>query len=266
MAIAYQAMDDQEERISALERAITDGDHDLSELNEAGEFAARLTALEEQVADIADSIAELEAASQAIRGYVGNIRATNRDVEQRVDAALAERESAVERESPTTDSNRAPDAFKNNEQIHEEHSGSHTDAPASERTLADGHGKHSATHCPTCGQTSGKPSPAIPEQSTGGSTNSHVTQSEAQSESTPPSSANSCGQEALAGHSTEPVSPSRGEKGRTPENQQRNIGSRTIGRSGGDARDVLDSVMNAPAEADEGQSSTGPLDQLRNML
>ena len=86
-------MDELEARIEALERAVTDGDHDLSELATEGETRERLAAVETETADLADRVAELEAATQALRGYVGNVRAVNRDIEQRADAALTKAES-----------------------------------------------------------------------------------------------------------------------------------------------------------------------------
>jgi hypothetical protein len=86
-------MDELEARIEALERAVTEGDHDLSELATEGETRDRLAAVETELGDLADRVAELEAATQALRGYVGNVRAVNRDVEQRADAALAKAES-----------------------------------------------------------------------------------------------------------------------------------------------------------------------------
>lgn len=87
-------MDDAlEKRIEALERAITDGDHDLSALATDAEATERLTAVEAECEELADRVAELEAATQALRGYVGNIRSVNRDVEKRADAALARAES-----------------------------------------------------------------------------------------------------------------------------------------------------------------------------
>lgn len=82
-----------ERRLSAVERAIADGDGEIAALAEAGDREERLRALEERVEAIEDSIADLEAATQALRGYVGNVRSVNEDVEQRADAALA----AVER-------------------------------------------------------------------------------------------------------------------------------------------------------------------------
>lgn len=86
-------MDELEARIEALERAVTDGDHDLSELATAGETGERLAAVETELSELADRVAELEAATQALRGYAGNVRAVNRDVEKRADAALAKAES-----------------------------------------------------------------------------------------------------------------------------------------------------------------------------
>jgi hypothetical protein len=86
-------MDELKARIEALERAVTDGNSDLSELATAAETGDRLTAVETELEDLADRVAELEAATQALRGYVGNVRAVNREVEQRADAALAKAES-----------------------------------------------------------------------------------------------------------------------------------------------------------------------------
>jgi hypothetical protein len=99
-------MDELEARIEALERAVTDGDHDLSELATEGETREQLAAIETELGDIADRVAELEAATQALRGYVGNVRAVNRDIEQRADAALAKAESvesALVGEEPPAD-------------------------------------------------------------------------------------------------------------------------------------------------------------------
>jgi len=86
-------MDELEARIEALERAVTDGDSDLSALAAAGETGERLATVETEMEELSDRVAELEAATQALRGYVGNVRAVNREVEQRADAALAKAES-----------------------------------------------------------------------------------------------------------------------------------------------------------------------------
>lgn len=87
-----------EERLSALERALTDGDHDLSALAADGETAARVATLEEQVETLGDRVDELDAATQALRGYVGNVRSVNEDVRTRADRALEVAEEAADRE------------------------------------------------------------------------------------------------------------------------------------------------------------------------
>lgn len=73
--------DSVERRLDAVERALTE--------NEPLERADRLDDLETR-------IAELEAAVQALRGYVGSVRAVNEDIEQRADHALRKAQ-AVER-------------------------------------------------------------------------------------------------------------------------------------------------------------------------
>jgi hypothetical protein len=49
--------------------------------------------LERRVADLEATVEELEAGVQAVRGYAGNVRAVNRDVERRASAALAKAEA-----------------------------------------------------------------------------------------------------------------------------------------------------------------------------
>lgn len=82
-------MDDLRERVEAVERAITDGDGDLTALAEGAASAERIDALETTVDALQDDVAELEAATQALRGYVGSIRSVNESVEERADAAIA---------------------------------------------------------------------------------------------------------------------------------------------------------------------------------
>ena len=73
--------DSLERRLDAVERALAD--------EEPLERADRLDDLETRVA-------ELEAAVQALRGYVGSVRAVNEDVERRADRAFR-KARAVER-------------------------------------------------------------------------------------------------------------------------------------------------------------------------
>ena len=82
-----------EARLAAVERALTDGETDVDGLSDAAALAARVGELESTVERLDDRVAELEAATRALRGYVGGVRAVNESVERRADAALAAVES-----------------------------------------------------------------------------------------------------------------------------------------------------------------------------
>ena len=82
-----------ESRLAAVERALTDGETDVDGLPDAAALAARVDELESTVERLDDRVAELEAATRALRGYVGGVRAVNESVERRTDAALAAVES-----------------------------------------------------------------------------------------------------------------------------------------------------------------------------
>lgn len=73
--------DSLERRVDAVERALTEGEP-IDRSNRVDELEARLV--------------ELEAAVQALRGYVGSVRAVNEEIERRADHALRKAE-AVER-------------------------------------------------------------------------------------------------------------------------------------------------------------------------
>jgi chromosome segregation ATPase len=77
------------ERVRTVERAVTDGDHDFPTATDLGELSERVRALEQQLETVEDRTEELEAATQALRGYVGNVRSVNEQVENRADTALA---------------------------------------------------------------------------------------------------------------------------------------------------------------------------------
>lgn len=94
--------DSVERRLDAVERALAD-DQPLENVD--------------RVDDLEGRVAELEAAVQALRGYVGSIRAVNEDVERRADRALR-KVAALERHVgpaggdpgdslPTTDGDRS---------------------------------------------------------------------------------------------------------------------------------------------------------------
>ena len=134
-------MDDQlEERVTALERAVTDGEGDAAALAEAAVTAERLEALETTVEDLEDRVAELEAATQALRGYVGNVRAVNREVEERADLALSRVEGLTGRPS-------ASDGAPSQKRSSRGHGQDHGSGPGE-----SGEGRGSRDRCDRCGQ------------------------------------------------------------------------------------------------------------------
>jgi hypothetical protein len=76
-------------RLDAVERALTDGETDLQDLDDAAALADRVARLEARVDDLERTQERLDGAVQAVRGYAGAVRAVNRAVERRADAALA---------------------------------------------------------------------------------------------------------------------------------------------------------------------------------
>lgn len=90
-------MDDLRDRVAALERALSDGEGDLTALAEGAATAERVTDLETEIETLREEVDELAAATQALRGYVGNVRSVNESVEERADAAAAAVESLESR-------------------------------------------------------------------------------------------------------------------------------------------------------------------------
>lgn len=81
-----------ESRLAAVERALTGGEAPeggVGVLEDAAALEGRVTDVEDRLTAIEDRLDDLDAATQAIRGYVGAVRAVNRDVERRVNLALA---------------------------------------------------------------------------------------------------------------------------------------------------------------------------------
>src|SRR6056297_1500984 len=88
-----------EERLRAVERAVADGDTEIDGAplgDPTGELASRIDELE-------STTTELESGLQAVRGYVGQVKSVDDEIEQRADAAAAavddveERVAALER-------------------------------------------------------------------------------------------------------------------------------------------------------------------------
>lgn len=77
------------ERLRTVERAVTEGDHTFPEVDDIAELTERLETVERRLDDLEERTTELEGATQALRGYVGNVRSVNERVEGRADTALA---------------------------------------------------------------------------------------------------------------------------------------------------------------------------------
>jgi chromosome segregation ATPase len=80
-------------RVDAVERALSDGETGLDDIEDLAALDARLTELESTAGALETRVGELEAAVEAVRGFAGGIRAVNREVEQRADLALAKVEA-----------------------------------------------------------------------------------------------------------------------------------------------------------------------------
>lgn len=86
-----------ERRLEAVERALTDGDTEVAALAAAEDLAGRVDDLESRVETLSAEATEREAAVQAVRGYVGQERSADREVERTAESALATAESLQER-------------------------------------------------------------------------------------------------------------------------------------------------------------------------
>ena len=95
------------ERVSTVERAVTDGECEFPEATELADVERRLAAVEDRLDDLDERVDELDAATQAVRGYVGSVRSVNEDVEQRADTALAATERLERRLDEVADRRRA---------------------------------------------------------------------------------------------------------------------------------------------------------------
>lgn len=91
-----------EERLDAVERALTGGDPAVTDVGDGAAATAEREALAERLDAVEERLEELEAATQAVRGYAGAIRSVNREVERRADLALARATDARDATRPGT--------------------------------------------------------------------------------------------------------------------------------------------------------------------
>ena len=78
-----------EERLAAVERAVTDEDVPVASVDDAAALTTRLDAVESRLETLEARIDETDAAVAAVRGYVGEVRHVNDEVERRANAAVA---------------------------------------------------------------------------------------------------------------------------------------------------------------------------------
>ena len=101
-----------EERLRAVERALTGTDDAVADLGDEASASAEREELSTRLDDLEARVAELEAATQAVRGYVGSIRSVNQAVERRADLALAkasENDDTLADDKPTARGDTAAD-------------------------------------------------------------------------------------------------------------------------------------------------------------
>jgi len=116
-----------EQRLAAVERTVTDGDHDLNDIADLTDLADDMERLEQRLDSIEERVAELEGVHDALDGYVSNVRSVNENIEQQAGAAYA----AVDRlEERVDDLERAVDG----ETAHESPSGN-ADQDAESKTI-----------------------------------------------------------------------------------------------------------------------------------
>ncbi|MFB6267040.1 MAG: hypothetical protein ABEI31_05215 [Halodesulfurarchaeum sp.] len=78
-----------DERLRAVERALTGTDRGPAHLEEAGDVTEQLADLTSRVDSLEADVEELAGAVDALRGYVGHIDHVNEAVERRANAAIA---------------------------------------------------------------------------------------------------------------------------------------------------------------------------------
>jgi len=77
-----------EQRLSAVERTVVDGDHDVPALSDIDALKQTVDALADQVETIDSRLLAVESGVEALEGYVGNIQSVNQSVERQADIAI----------------------------------------------------------------------------------------------------------------------------------------------------------------------------------
>jgi hypothetical protein len=103
--------DDLTRRLEAVERAVTDGHADGAALAAEADLADRIEAVEARLDAAEDRLADLDATTQALRGYLGGVDGVTADVERRADLALAKAEAVEAAVFETADDGLAVERF-----------------------------------------------------------------------------------------------------------------------------------------------------------
>lgn len=97
-----------EARLRAVERAVVEGEPPPEGLADAATLAGDLEDLAGRLDDLEDRVDDLAAATQAVRGYVGEVRSVNESVEASAGTALERVEALAERVDALEDRSRGP--------------------------------------------------------------------------------------------------------------------------------------------------------------
>jgi|GEM_PF-2419914 chromosome segregation ATPase len=126
-----------EQRLAAVERTVTDGDHELNDIADLTDLADDMERLERRLDSIEERVAELEGVQDALDGYVSNVRSVNESIEQQAGAAYAavdRLEERVDDLEPTVDGETAGSTPSGNASSEGDSTTVRTDSTNSNRT------------------------------------------------------------------------------------------------------------------------------------
>jgi len=83
------AIDQIEQRLTAVEQILAGGDHDFKDISEIAGAIDRIDNLESRIDDIETRIATIEGRTESVEAYVGNIESVNEDIGHQADMAIA---------------------------------------------------------------------------------------------------------------------------------------------------------------------------------
>lgn len=82
-------IDQIDQRLSAVESTVVDGNVNLDDLSDVSELMEELERVNARLDELESRLSELEGVTQSLEGYVGNIRTVNEETEKQADAAMA---------------------------------------------------------------------------------------------------------------------------------------------------------------------------------